>query len=63
MEIPAVLLALFLRTFLYEPFSMEAGSMMPTLMAGDQFLVSRLAYETGRPARGDVVVFRLPADP
>ena len=63
MEIPAVLLALFLRTFLYEPFSMEAGSMMPALMAGDTFLVSRMAYETGRPARGDVVVFRLPADP
>ncbi len=63
MEIPAVLIALFLRTFLYEPFSMEAGSMMPTLMPGDHFIVSRLAYETGPPARGDVVVFRLPTDP
>ncbi len=63
MEIPAVLIALLVRTFLYEPFSMEAGSMMPTLMPSDQFIVSRLAYETGRPARGDVVVFRLPTDP
>lgn len=68
------------RTFLFQPFNIPAGSMMPTLLVGDNFFVSKFAYGythyslpfspklfEGRifgssPARGDVVVFRLPKD-
>ncbi|WP_063695597.1 signal peptidase I [Bradyrhizobium embrapense] len=68
------------RTFLFQPFSIPARSMMPTLEVGDNLFVSKFAYGythyslpfspklfEGRifgssPARGDVVVFRLPKD-
>ncbi|GGF41023.1 signal peptidase I [Aliidongia dinghuensis] len=77
----AVLLALAVRSFVYEPFSIPSGSMVPTLLVGDYVFVSKFAYGFSRyslplwyppvagrlfgrlPARGDVVVFRLPADP
>ncbi len=70
----------FIRTFLFQPFNIPARSMMPTLLVGDFFFVSKFAYGythyslpfspklfQGRifgapPARGDVVVFRLPKD-
>jgi signal peptidase I len=35
--------------------------MRPTLMEGDRILVNKLAYRTGSPTRGDIVVFRPPA--
>ena len=71
---------IFVRTFLFQPFSAPSGSMSPTLQQGDSFFVSKYAYGyshfslpfspplfSGRifgsePARGDVVVFRLPKD-
>jgi signal peptidase I len=79
-EMPAgffpVLLAVFLiRSFLFEPFRIPSGSMMPTLEVGDFILVNKFAYglrlpivnkdvvALGRPQRGDVVVFRYPLDP
>ena len=69
-----------LRTFLFQPFYIPAGSMMPTLLVGDSLFVSKYAYGYSRyslpfsprlfpgrifgsvPARGDVVVFRIPKD-
>ena len=72
---PILLLVLVLRSFLFEPFRIPSGSMMPTLLEGDFIFVNKFAYglrlpvlnnkivEIGEPARGDVVVFRLPADP
>jgi signal peptidase I len=75
-----VLLAFSVRTILFQPFNMPSGSMIPTLLVGDYFFVSKYAYGyshyslpfspplfSGRvfgsePARGDVVVFRLPKD-
>jgi signal peptidase I len=79
--IPALALALAFRTFLFQPFSVPSGSMLPTLHIGDQFFAAKYAYGYSRfslpgspklfsgrilaaaPARGDVVVFRLPKDP
>jgi signal peptidase I len=72
---PVLLFVLVVRSFIFEPFRIPSGSMMPTLLKGDFIFVQKYAYglrlpvtetkilETGSPARGDVVVFRLPSDP
>ena len=71
-----VLLAVFiLRSFLFEPFKIPSGSMVPTLRIGDLILVNKFEYgirlpvlntkiiELGSPKRGDVMVFRYPPQP
>jgi signal peptidase I len=72
---PVLLFVLVVRSFVFEPFRIPSGSMMPTLFQGDFIFVKKYAYglrwpviekkffETGSPQRGDVVVFRLPEDP
>jgi signal peptidase I len=72
---PVLLFVLIIRSFIFEPFRIPSGSMMPTLLQGDYIFVKKYAYglripvletkilETGSPQRGDVVVFRLPSDP
>jgi len=72
---PVLLFVLVVRSFVFEPFRIPSGSMMPTLLQGDFIFVKKYAYglrlpvletkviETGEPQRGDVVVFRLPSDP
>jgi signal peptidase I len=69
---PAILVALAIRAFLFEPFSIPSGSMLPTLQIGDYVVVTkfaygiripltnRLAWERKLPARGDVIVFDHP---
>jgi len=77
----ALIIALVIRTFLFQPFNIPSGSMKATLLVGDYLFVSKYSYGyshfslplspplfSGRlpsgwlPARGDVVVFRLPRD-
>ncbi|NGZ28594.1 MAG: signal peptidase I, partial [Magnetococcales bacterium] len=70
-----VALILTFRTFVYEPFKIPSGSMIPTLLVGDYLFVSKYSYgyhlpftrlrvAAGEgPARGDVAVFRYPMDP
>lgn len=72
---PVLLLVLVLRSFLFEPFRIPSGSMMPTLLEGDFIFVNKFAYGLrlpvintkilgiGEPDHGDVVVFKLPSDP
>lgn len=72
---PVLLLVFVLRSFIFEPFNIPSGSMMPTLLMGDLVLVEKFAYglkdpiisttlvATSHPARGDVVVFRHPQEP
>ncbi|MBU0553623.1 signal peptidase I [Myxococcota bacterium] len=70
----AVLLALFLRAFVVEAFTIPSGSMIPTLAVGDFIFVNKLSYGTrlpftdyqlakwDAPKRGDIVVFVYPCD-
>lgn len=46
-----------------EPISMPSGSMVPTLMRGDHIMTRENYYQTVEPARGDLVVHRLPGRP
>lgn len=71
---PVIAFVLVLRSFLWEPFQIPSGSMMPTLLDGDFILVNKFNYglrdpvvrnkfvEIGLPERGDVVVFKYPLD-
>ena len=55
---------LLLRGLVIEPFGTPSASMAPTLVEGEYYLVSKYAYGGARlPARGEVVVFRLPSNP
>jgi len=72
---PVLLFVLVIRSFIFEPFRIPSGSMMPTLIQGDYIFVKKFSYglrwpvvekkfvELGEPRRGDVVVFRLPSNP
>jgi signal peptidase I len=71
---PVLLIVLLLRSFLFEPFRIPSGSMMPTLLQGDFIFVNKFSYglrlpvlntkilDIGEAKRGDVVVFRYPSD-
>ncbi len=71
----AVILALFIRTFLVQAFKIPSGSMEDTLAIGDHILVNKFIYGTKipftdkrilkirDPRRGDVIVFEYPEDP
>lgn len=71
----AVLIALFVRTFVIQAFKIPSGSMEPTLWVGDYLLVNKFIYgikipltETKvfrfvNPRRGDIIVFPYPKDP
>lgn len=72
---PVLFLVVFVRSFVFEPFKIPSGSMMPTLLIGDFIVVNKFSYglrlpvtntkilDTGQPERGDVMVFRYPEDP
>ncbi len=68
-----IVVALFLLTFVLQPFRIPSESMERTLLVGDFLLVNKQIYAPGgwlsrllpyhEPQRGDVVVFRFPLDP
>lgn len=72
----AIIIALFIRTFLVQAFKIPSGSMLETLQIGDQILVNKFIYgvkipfTSGKtlipvkdPEKGDIVVFKYPEDP
>lgn len=65
LEIPvlivvAAVIAIVIKAFVAQAFSIPSASMEPQLQAGDRVVVSRLAYDLHDPRRGDVVVFHDP---
>jgi signal peptidase I len=72
---PVILAVFVLRSFLFEPFKIPSGSMIPTLLVGDLILVNKFTYglrlpvlntkltQGSPPKRGDVMVFRYPPKP
>ena len=72
---PVIIIVFVLRSFLFEPFKIPSGSMIPTLLVGDLILVNKFTYgirlpvintkitQGTPPARGDVMVFRYPPQP
>ena len=70
----AILLALFIRTFVVQAFKIPSGSMLPTLLIGDHLLVNKFIYGirvpfSGKvlvplkdPKSGDIIVFKFPKD-
>lgn len=72
---PALIVIVMVRGMLFEPFHIPTGSMIPTLLIGENILVSRHSYnitvpwlarpliKVASPKRGDVVVFKYPPQP
>ena len=70
----AIILALFIRTFVVQAFKIPSGSMIPTLTIGDHILVTKFLYNIkmpfwdtivvrfSEPQRGDIIVFKFPED-
>ena len=76
----ALILALIIRSFLFQPFYIPSSSMEPNLLPGDRLFVAKYEYGYSRhsfpfspkftdkrfvaekPSRGDVIVFKTPAD-
>ncbi len=78
--ISALIIAVLIRSFIFQPFYIPSSSMEPTLLIGDRIFVSKYSYGFSRhsfpfsprlfeervfynsPERGDLVVFKTPAD-
>jgi signal peptidase I len=76
----ALIIAIFIRSLLFQPFYIPSSSMEPNLLVGDRLFVSKYSYGYSKhsfpfspkiynsrifsnyPARGDVIVFKTPAD-
>lgn len=72
---PLIFVIFIIRSFFFEPFTIPSGSMMPTLIAGDNIIVNKSEYGFRLPVigtkltngsdvkRGDIIVFHYPLEP
>ena len=58
----ALVIILPVRYFLIKPFYVNGASMIPSYYDGEYLIVDEISYRLGDPQRGDVIVFRYPAD-
>ena len=61
--IMAGIMAALIMTFVARAYTVNGESMLPTLHHGERLLVDKISYRFIEPARGDIVVFRYPANP
>jgi len=73
--LPLLLIIFIVRSFVVQPYHVPSGSLEPTILPGDFIAVSQSAYglrlpvfhiklfNTGKPKRGDIAVFRWPVNP
>lgn len=59
----AVIIAAFIMIFIARAYTVNGESMMPTLHHGERLLVDKISYRFVEPSRGEIVVFKYPADP
>ena len=59
----AGIMAALIMTFVARAYTVNGESMLPTLHHGERLLVDKLSYRFVEPARGDIVVFKYPANP
>ncbi len=59
----ALLIVLFVRYFLFQPFIVRGASMEPSFHETDYLIVDQISFRFREPERGEVVVFRYPNDP
>ena len=60
--IVSILVVLFVRYYIAEPFFVKGASMESTFVDGDYLLINEIGYRLNSPKRGDIVVFRYPLD-
>ena len=58
----AVFIFMVIRPYFFQTFRIPSGSMVPTLMVGDFIGLNKAIYRYSEPQRGDIVVFRPPAE-
>jgi len=56
--ITVVLIALFIRTFVFEPVQVVGSSMYPTLVDGEGMFTEKLSYVFSEPQHGDIIICR-----
>jgi signal peptidase I len=56
----ALIVAFLVRQFLFQPYRVQMGSMLPTLHENNLIIVNKIVYRYRSPSRGDIVVFRPP---
>lgn len=56
----AILLALFLRTFIFATSIVDGESMVPTLQDGERVIFNKIVYLVDDPERGDVIIIKRP---
>jgi len=59
----ALVIALIIRGFVFEPMIVPSGSMIPTIQINDRILVNKFIYRFRSPDYSDIVVFKYPDDP
>ena len=61
-SIIAIVVVIFVRAFIVQPFIISGSSMVPTFQNKEYLIIDEISYKLSSPQRGDVVVFRYPKD-
>ena len=59
----AAVIALGVRTFIFETYIVDGDSMQPTFQTNNHLIVDKVRYRLHKPVKGDILVFKYPADP